>query len=191
MKKLVISVAVCLSVLFVSQASEAQIVGVGLRGGLNMSSMTGDISGIENKTGYNIGLILDVPVSQNLFLQPGISLTNKGYNIQNSDLKCNATYLEVPVMLSYSIPVAHDSDLRLNAGSYMAYGIDGKDEPDGIDTFTDGNYKKFDCGLGIGAGMNISKFYIGFNYEFGLVNVNDGPADVKTSNLSLNIGCNF
>lgn len=135
----------------------------------------------------------------------------------------NAGYLELPLYASYRLNFAEASQLQINFGPYFAYGVNGKikevgtkidyeenDEGDvskyeyeydlfGVaDEDSDeekGGIKRFDCGLGVGLGYTWNRIYLGFNYQFGLVNIADkkewGNGKIKNSNFSISLGYNF
>jgi len=68
----------------------------------------------KNKTGYNFGFYLDIPIVHHLFLQPELNYSEKGYNATGSNvsnpqinfvttLKYKRTYqfLDLPILFKY------------------------------------------------------------------------------------------
>ena len=55
--------------------------------------------------------------------------------------------------------------------------------------------KRFDFGLGVGAGYTFNRIYLGVDYQFGLASCLDkkewGAYKAKTRNLSITVGYNF
>ena len=110
------------------------------------------------------------------------------------DLTLNACYLELPVMAAYRISLP-STNVVLNAGPYLAYGLNGKykfeagEEEMKTNIFGKDAFKRFDCGLGVGVAFEFGKFIAGIDANFGLANIapsgkdNDQPnmevADVK------------
>lgn len=152
----------------------------------------------------------------------GIKFENSDLDWSEKDTY-NAGYLELPLYASYRLNFAEASQLQINFGPYFAYGVNGKikevgtkidyeenDEGDvskyeyeydlfGVaDEDSDeekGGIKRFDCGLGVGLGYTWNRIYLGFNYQFGLVNIADkkewGNGKIKNSNFSISLGYNF
>ncbi len=202
--------------------SEQKII-VGPRVGLNVSSLS--VSNLEmdndkSKIGFNVGVAVEFPIVRSFYINSGLFYTTKGIKFEYSDLDWsekatyNAGYLELPLYASYRLNFAEASQLQINFGPYFAYGVNGKikyeenDEGDvskyecdlfGIaDEDSDeekGGIKRFDCGLGVGLGYTWNRIYLGFNYQFGLVNIADkkewGNGKIKNSNFSISLGYNF
>ncbi len=53
--------------------------------------------------------------------------------------------------------------------------------------------KRFDMGLGVGAGYTLKRWFLGIDYQFGLMDINDmgGDGTIKNNNFSVTIGYNF
>ena len=199
---------------FFSTEKADQDVTIGIRAGLNFTNMTGDID--ENygmRTAYHVGVIADIPLMQSLYIQTGLYLQNKGTKLDYEEDgyyekdTYSPMYLQIPILASYRYNFSDAMQLQVNFGPYFAYGIGGKDKYeygyDGeveekfeYDVFGDeGEFKRFDCGLQVGAGLTFARhYYIGFTYEFGLTNIADAEDDdfnVKNNNFMLSVGYNF
>lgn len=181
---------------FSVERAEAPVT-LGIRGGVNLASMTASSDGYsattKNYTGFNVGVSLDIPMLESLYLQSGLYYTMKGCKIEGE--KYTPAYLEIPVMASYRYNFSSSAQLQINFGPYLAYGIAGKykDEDGESYDFFDDSINKFDAGLGIGGGITLGKIYLGVNYEFGLTNMikDGGDTSMKNNNLSINVGYNF
>lgn len=115
-----------------------------------------------------------------------------------SEVSTRPMYLEVPVNLVVKLPLPNKVKVFAGAGPYGAYGIGGKNKIDGkllgvsfadednIEWSNDdpkngnngnaynGDLKRFDFGLNIMAGLEISHFVLNANYGYGLVNIRPG-----------------
>lgn len=229
MKKLFVTAIISMACVFGASAQRAsssstsffstekadQGITWGIRGGLNLSNMKisdgSSSESADSKPGFNIGVSVDIPLLQSLYLQSGLYYTTKGYkhseeyDREKDEVKVISQYLELPVMASYRYNFNETAQLQVNFGPYFAYGIGGKakesyeyngdKDEDKYDLFgKEGILNRFDAGLGIGAGITLSKFFIGINYQFGLANIaKDAPNDysIKNKNFSINIGYNF
>ncbi|WP_294545827.1 porin family protein [uncultured Bacteroides sp.] len=130
----------------------------------------------------------------------------------------NPLYLELPIMAAVRFAVSDNMNVVVSAGPYLAYGIGGKYkmeysisgdlqglDPEDIfdyagiepkeeyDIFKkDGmDAKKFDFGLGVGVALEINKFFVGLNGEFGLTKLSDGDKAPKNTNFSIGVGYKF
>ncbi|MDR1808892.1 MAG: PorT family protein [Prevotella sp.] len=114
-------------------------------------------------------------------------------------------YLELPINIGYRIPLESFA-VTLKAGPYLAYGLSAKlkGEDDGdsaeIDLYKKRDefggeplLKKFDYGLGIGAGIEFGQIAVGLSYELGLANLNATKADgsISNQNAYLSVGYKF
>lgn len=224
MKKILVAIA-CMACVFSVSAQQEKSTSIfstekanqgitwGIRGGFNLSNMkfSGDNESADSKAGFNVGVNIDFPLLQSLYLQTGLYYTTKGYKYNEeeedykTEYKCTPQYLEIPVMASYRYNFNKATQLQINFGPYFAYGIAGKEkdtneyegekEEDKFDVFgKDGVFNRFDAGLGIGGGITIKKFFIGLNYQFGLANIAkdaEGDYSVKNKNFSISVGYNF
>lgn len=183
---------------FFSTEKSDQPVTFGIRGGVNFAKISQSSDGYslstKNYTGFNVGVSVDIPMMQSLYLQSGLYYTVKGAKIEEMD--CNPSYLEIPVLASYRYNFTDAVQLQINVGPYFAYGIGGKwkdAEDDTEGDFFDDSTKKFDAGLAFGGGITFSHIYVGLNYDLGLMNImkDSGDASAKNRSLSINVGYNF
>ncbi|MFR9164957.1 MAG: porin family protein [Dysgonomonas sp.] len=183
-------------------AVNAQLLSLSVKGGVNFSALNNGFTkkmDTELKTGFHAGLGVDISIPMLFDIQTGLNFTTKGTKFKNSDdLKVNASYLEIPVMIAYKIPILPKIKFVPNIGPYFAYGIGGKtklhveDAPAGkMDTF-DKALKKFDWGIGGGIGIEVSKFTANLGCQFGLKDLNNRKGEsMKTQNIQITVGYKF
>lgn len=185
---------------FFSTEKTDQPMTLGIRAGMNLSNFCGDYTDeLDSRIGFNIGVSLDIPLMQSLYLQTGLYATQKGakYEDDYEEETYNPLYLEIPVLASYRYNFSDATQLQINFGPYIAYGLSGKmkyedkydSEKEEEDFFGDG-IKRLDIGLQVGAGVTFNKFFVGCAYEFGLTDISD-DGNIKNSNFMINIGYNF
>ena len=113
-------------------------------GGLNMCQIDGDDAGSYGHPGLRFGVGTSFPLSDDLQspwrMVVELAFTNKGSYIEDYDRTLSASYIELPLMISYT---GMDNRLRLAAGvapavrvgaSVTTYGIE---DPVTADNFTD------------------------------------------------------
>lgn len=190
---------------FSTERSDAPIAFT-IRAGLNFANMTmkeGNHSYTpDSRTAFNVGLAVDFPLIESLYLQSGLFFTSKGFKEKDGDEKYTASpnYLQIPILASYRLDFSDIAQLQVNVGPYIAYGIGGKstweDDDEGKverDFFED-DINKFDAGLQIGAGVTFAQhYYLGVAYEWGWTNIwkDAGDDKLKNKNLMINIGYTF
>lgn len=180
----------------------------GVKAGANLSNWSGDINDTDAKFGFNVGVTVDYAFNTNWYLMSGLEFTTKGAKIDlitdytgeyaTAKLTGNAMYLQLPIHAGYKLPIAENTNLVFHAGPYLAYGVGGKvtTKIDGFgkvkdDFFGDHSFKRFDFGLGFGAGVEFGKINAGLGYDFGLVNINQGIGTVRNMNGYLSVGYKF
>lgn len=196
--------------------------------------------------GFTVGALADFRLYKNLYVQIGLNYTNLKYKNSISDNyfdeikdgnysyegqayddfteNYTMSYIDVPIVFSYRHKLSEKTNLQLNLGPYISYGLSGKmklsgttDWPsldqyyDGIATgenyymnaqitgkldmfekngslssqyttgnssltendydFKDSPLSKFNYGLTMGVGIELSGFNIGASYDLGLSNL--------------------
>lgn len=177
----------------------------GLRLGMAISSVSSDNKNLNangSQTDINLGVAAGFQLSPDapVYLESGLYYIAKGGNGKNtsdrSKFSYDLNYLEVPVLMKYSIELDYDLYLQPLAGGYFAYGVGGKFKDYGereIDhSFSEDAFKRFDAGLRIGCGLQYQVLYAEAFYEFGLTNIcHDYFDKAHTGTFCLNIGVNF
>lgn len=177
----------------VNTYAQDQPITFGVKAGVNLSNLSGDVDGTDAKIGFNAGVTLDYGFTPDVYLLTGLQLTTKGFKAGSGDNKftSNLMYLQLPVHVGYKLTVAEATKIVFHAGPYAAYGIGGKTE--GVKSFQDGAYKKFDFGVGLGVGAEFGKIGVDLGYDFGLANIVDTEGDGKVRNMNayLTLGYKF
>ena len=183
---------------------QAQIK-IGPKVGLNLSTAKLSMMGIslDEKTlvGFHVGILSEIPLSGNFYLQPAILYSTKGskYSFMSEEFQVSPSFIEIPVNVVYKFDLGV-AKLFLNAGPYAAYGIAGKYDFDGdavdivFGTSEDDDMKPLDFGLNVGAGVEISNIIISANYGLGLANlspVTTNDEEVKNKVIGFSIAYLF
>ncbi|NVO86544.1 porin family protein [Hymenobacter terrestris] len=135
MKKSLLAAAALLATVAVTE-TKAQGVRLGLKGGANLSNLSGDLvnkDGYDYKVGFHGGLMLNVGLIDDGFLslQPEVLFSQKGYEYDSNqafgtfrregDVTYN--YIDVPVLLKVKA-----GNLFFEAGPQYSYLLKVKDE---------------------------------------------------------------
>jgi len=164
---------------------------VGLKGGLNFSSLSITNLSFENRTGWHIGGALNIGLPFGITLQPELLYNSKGANgalsvesgshIIVKDKNTSIGYIEVPVDLQWGLKLPL---LRpyISLTPYMSYALNS-----GISM---GDIRKWDGGIGLGAGIDIWKLQVSVRYFWGFGKVSNisGSPSVQNRNVMLSFG---
>ena len=203
MKK-ILTLSFTLCFVFAVNYSQAQ-ARIGLKAGLNLSTMTLKESGMsldpKTMTGFHVGLISEIPLNDKLFFQPGILYSTKGskYSVSGMDVSITPSFVEVPVNVLFKSDLG-SAKLLLFAGPYFAFGIGGDvKSPSDTKAISYGSgdqkdMKSFDFGLNFGAGVEVSNFQITAQYGLGLSNlapVTTNSAEMKVRTIGISVAYLF
>ncbi|RNL55503.1 porin family protein [Pedobacter jejuensis] len=152
MKKLLLSASVILLATgaFAQNTMSGSDARFGLKAGVNLarfhsSGTTGSDSfndNVKDNVGFNVTAFADFGVGNNFFIQPGISLQNKGAKFESTiantvgnttvtNVSTNKTSLmaiEVPINAVFRIPTGDAGAVQISAGPYVGFNISGKNK---------------------------------------------------------------
>lgn len=112
MKKILLIITLLLTVPAMAQQFDFSI-----NGGLNMCQIDGDGSGPYNRMGFHAGVNTSFPLGYSDFrMLIEVGVCQKGSTIKSLNRTITATYIEVPILLTYNWP-----NLRLGAGVAPAF----------------------------------------------------------------------
>jgi hypothetical protein len=160
-------------------------------------------------TGYIVGTVVESRLFNNLYIQPGIFISNRGsgYKVGNkkggivsgfTNYRFSVFYTDITANFLYKIDL-HSYKLFLTAGPHLGYGISGKwtafDETKSYIRFgtnpTD-DYKPFDYGINIGGGLQFGRFQISSQYYLGLHTISPlNPPLVEQKYKALDISITY
>ncbi|MEZ4965455.1 MAG: porin family protein [Saprospiraceae bacterium] len=162
--------------------------------GINSHNLTEDFDDADWKSavGYQVGI--DLQIGGKFYIQPGVQLEfakNKldfTTPVGNVDLK--RTHLRIPVMLGVA--------LGENSGNFSFRIFTGPNASILLDSNTDeidlnnNSWKDAVFGWNVGAGLDLSIFFVDLGYQFGLSDVYDlkvvNGADAKDNVFYANAG---
>jgi hypothetical protein len=174
---------------------------LGVRAGLNFDSQKFSVGGIsttsDNKLGFHVGAVVDVPLAscasslpQWLYFQPGLYLTTKGSKgqVATHNLYC----LELPLLASVKVSLTDNFKIRADVGPSVGFALSGKSKTGSVsaDIFNNDRARRFYAGLDFGAGVEYKRFYLGVGYDLGLSSLYD-DSSVKNRTLSVSLGYSF
>ena len=192
MKSLIFLVALLLT----TSLSQAQFLKLGIKGGANLSKVSGKSFNDEYGLGYFLGGFAEIKVSQNWYLNPevqfgenrarqGSGFRNIYQNLANLDtLKgIKLHYLSIPILAGYKI----SNLFSLQAGPQFGLLIDRSENllQNGKSAFGKG-----DLSLVAGINVHVSSFRASLRYAWGVKSINgiDDKDNWTTQTAQLGIG---
>jgi opacity protein-like surface antigen len=170
--------------IFVSSINvQAQLLKLGLKGGLNYSNLTGTEIQTDALTSYHIGAVAEIKVSEKFAVQPELLYSTQGatYNTILGDIDNELGYLSIPVMAKIYL----NNTISLELGPQASFLLSEKND------FDIENQNTFDFAVAGGLGVKITKsIFIQGRYVLGLTEVST-TADTKNSVLQLSAGFMF
>lgn len=177
MKKLVLSAAVAVMgvVGMNAQNVNTEALQLGVRAGLNMSNLNGDMAedlDTKSLTGYHVGLFTEIPVAPRFSVQPEVIYSTQGAKFESAlgDTELKTQYLNVPVLAKFYIA----DGFNLQAGPQIGFLTGAEQEFDGAEIDVQDNLKSTDFGVLLGAGYKSPMgLTIDARYNLGLSNIYD------------------
>lgn len=185
----------------------------GIKGGMNVSSLSKD-GGLEDqgsKIGFNGGVFLNAPISEQFSIQPEVLYNNLGSkvtltkasvgnNTYTAEYARHLDYIAVPVMFQFNAT----PNFYIEAGPQFSFLVDARDKYKNTKngstqdaesySLDKDNFNTFDFGLGLGIGYNFTP-QLGLNarYTAGFTDIyknNTGSNDNVRNNV-FQVGLTF
>jgi hypothetical protein len=193
MKKILVAVVAIAAFNLTAQAQ----IKVGIKAGKNISnniSNDGTGSALVSRSayrGYHVGVVADVPLTKELYLQPQLLYVDKGAKYiatSGSSAKLTMKNIEMPIYIMYKIEVPFGK-LFGGAGPVLSYGLSHNLRQDGHNN-KDNSWKRLDVSAAAVAGVEFNGgFFTSISYQRGLRDINKATEIyAKNQSVSLSIG---
>ena len=194
---LLIIIAVC-------GLSQVHAQNFGVKAGYNYSTFSGEtssISTIEGLSGFYIGGLVELPISNMLSIQPELIFSRQGVDLRqglkNLSIRTDTSeirldYLNIPVMAKVNL-----GPIFLEGGVQFGFLVN-KPKVDSYianvylrNLLDKDSYNSFDFGVGAGLGVKLNQhFFVETRYTYSLTNVFD-PNDKHFKSSLISDGDNF
>jgi hypothetical protein len=190
MKKASITLAICLATIFTASAQLIPKVQFGLKGGVNLTSISksGTFSS-NNRAGY-LGGIWARFGALGFNFQPEAYVTSKTVNVSDNTGTTNAKFTSIDVPLLFGGKVgAFGFGARFYTGPVVSFAIN-KDQSysSAASNITKLDYKNQNYAWQVGAGVDIRSLSVDLRYEAGLSKQNYGAGSTKINLFNLSLG---
>jgi hypothetical protein len=208
MKKIFFSTALILSGAFMTATAQSTSTGsgvsFGIRAGVNLQNINGkDGNGdkLENKLvpRFQGGVVVDIPLADQFYIQPGVLFSGKGAKEKGTDNNVSISYIDVPVTFLFK-PMLGTGHMLLGVGPYVGFGIAGNVEDENenetkikfenevtlIQAATDPYFRRLDAGANLLVGYEMSsKLSIQLNAQLGMAKINPEITDLNDNKWAL------
>ncbi|MFD0975301.1 porin family protein [Salinimicrobium gaetbulicola] len=175
----------------------------GAKAGVNFATVDGEDTGnIDGKTGFHLGLVAEIPISNSFAFQPEILYSSQGAKSKVSDTYMNVNfstkedltfdYINIPLLAKYAITPG----LSLHAGPQVGFLVNAKDEYEyvingekesGTEDMKD-EIKNFDFAIAAGLSYKLEMgIFFNARYNAGLSNIIDDDGSSEDYNIHNNV----
>lgn len=175
----------------------------------NVKSGPLSIDMFGNGAGIEFGGIYNIPLVANLYIEPGVKLFYDTYPVDDLvsgdgdwttevDMSIRKFGMRIPVMFGYHFDFTPDVKVSLFTGPEFEVAFSGKchvsvdGESASESIYGDDGMNRVNLLWGVGAGIEFSRFYLGFNGGIGMLNMS-GDSQVKfhENRVTISLGYNF
>jgi len=191
MKKLVLSLFIITSVIFTAQSQILPNVQFGIKGGLNLASVSSNVGNTfssSNQTGYLGGFWARFGALGFNF-QPEVYITKKSTDVTSNgvETKANFTSIDVPLLLGAKIG-AFGIGGRFYTGPVVSFAINKDQNIVGASTALYAmQYKDQNYAWQFGAGLDVKAISFDLRYEAGLTSQSYQGSSTKLNLFSLTV----
>jgi hypothetical protein len=159
---------------------------IGVKAGVNFATITGDdIDDLDSRTSFNVGLFMELPLSERFSFQPELLYSGQGFTIMSNNqdnvfdtdenVEYQLSYIQVPLLAKIYLIEGLSIEAGPQFGFKINEEIDTEPASDGGETVIDPDdsyIKDFDTSLALGAGYKFNNgFFVNARYTHGLTNI--------------------
>ena len=162
--------------------------------GATFSAYTGgDVKNADMQIGFNGGVTGRYYIVNNFFAEASLMFTTKGYKSKKKNGPKMTTYnIDVPINIGYRFMLSDDISLKIKAGPYITYAIDGEQKAENVKTKLKDikSFNTFNVGIDAGIALDFYHFILSGNYQHGLATLIN-KQKVYEQNIFVSLGYRF
>ena len=137
----------------------------GLKAGVNLATISGNVSDLDTRTGLLFGVVGEFDVWLNFSIQPELLYSTQGFKADGDTVKID--YLNLPIMGKYYVAEGLSLEFGPQLGLLLSANSEIDDEGD-----VGYQYSSIDFGINFGLGYKLeSGLNFGIRYNLGLANM--------------------
>lgn len=192
MKKLML-IMVAAATIFTAKAGDYKLFNVGLKAGVNTSSVSFDGDYSNWRAGFTGGFALEIRPLKMLSVSADVLYSRLGWKDNEFDANVASDYISVPVMVNFYIV----RGLAVKAGLQTSFLVSSFSKQDGEKVSLKDEFTKAELSIPVGLSY---QFGLGLRlearYHFGVTNISKSVGEVLSGSLknnyfSLTVGWNF
>lgn len=163
--------------------SQAQLLKIGAKAGLNYANLTGSNIQTDAITSYHAGLVAEIKLLEKFAIQPELLYTTQGasYKVGINDITNELGYIAIPVLAKINL----SKTFSLELGPQASFLLSEKNN------FDVNNANTFDFAIDAGLSFKLTKsIFIQGRYVLGLTEVSPN-AEAKNSVIQFSAGIMF
>ncbi len=201
MKKVFLCAAVAIMSFATAQSQEVRL---GIKGGYNMTTLTGDIEDASSRSSFHLGGLVEVPISERFSIQPEVLYSSQGAEYRgtltgadDSKITAKLDYIQVPIMAKFYAAEGFAIEAGPQIGFLAKSTAEFESTVGDVTVIGDEDMediKSTDIGIGVGASYRIpAGLFFGARYNFGLTDINEADNGIKMHNgvFQLSVGYSF
>ncbi|WP_257670116.1 porin family protein [Parapedobacter tibetensis] len=186
MKTIKFYVAV-LAVLVSTNLVNAQSLDMGIKAGVNFGTLRTGLDAVSEKSGkagMHVGLF--VRTGSDFFFQPELNFSTFGseYTYNSETYESKFRQLNLPAMVGYKIVNKDNLNFRVSLGPDLNFNLKKPDAPAGTE------FKRFNVGGVLNAGIDVGRFTFDARYSLGLGKMNK-ELEQRPGVFALSVGFKF
>ncbi len=200
MKKITLSILGLLAFGYVSAQDGGTRFGV--KAGLNMANLGGDIEDADMMMGFHVGGFAEIMLTDEFAVQPELLYSMQGAKSEysesfggldfNVEEKLKLSYINIPIMAKYYVTESFNIHAGPQVGFLLSakaeYEMSGAGASESGDEDVKDDFKSIDFGLGLGLGFTFAEnFEVGARYNAGLSNIVEDSDDYKVNNSVIQV----
>jgi hypothetical protein len=177
MKKLMLTAVAVITFAF----SNAQETRIGIKGGVNLTSINGYGTQSTSRVGFQVGGFAEIKISDKFAIQPELLLSTQGRCTEisgsgfgfRSKEKSGLVYLNIPVMAKFYVvdkfSIEAGPQIRFLLGAKSKWEVTSENGTFSGNDDVKSSYDDLDLGVNLGAGYDFTKdLSVGFRYNLSL-----------------------
>ena len=190
-KSLIVLIAISITAFSNAQKSKQdEGIKLGIKGGLNVSNLMGDLKDVAIRTSIHVGIVAEVIVSDKFSIQPELLYSGQGAtDTREGGGRIKLDYITLPVLAKF--PIA--KNLSLEAGPQVGFLISGKYKTNDSNEKIEG-VKTIDFGLDAGLEYELNNgVFFQARYNIGLTDTGLAGDNNRASNsvIQFSVGKQF